>query len=73
MRRLLRFRPDGFTLAMLATVGLAALLPCRGTTAAALGAGTNLAIALLFFLHGARLPREAVLAGLTIGGCTARC
>jgi sodium/bile acid cotransporter 7 len=60
-----RFLPDPFTLAMLATVGLAAVLPCRGVTAAALGTGTSVAIALMFFLHGARLPREAVLAGLT--------
>jgi sodium/bile acid cotransporter 7 len=65
MRHLLRFRPDGFTLAMLATVIVAALLPCRGALADGLDAGTGGAIALLFFLHGARLPREAALAGLT--------
>jgi sodium/bile acid cotransporter 7 len=65
MRRLLRFRPDNFTLALLATVGLASLLPCRGEVAQAFGTGTGIAIALLFFLHGARLPRAAILGGLT--------
>jgi sodium/bile acid cotransporter 7 len=65
MRRLLRFRPDNFTLALLATVGLASLLPCRGDIARAFGTGTGVAIALLFFLHGAKLPREAILGGLT--------
>src|SRR5271163_4086076 len=65
MRTLLRYRPDEFTLALLATVGLAALLPCRDAVAEGFGTGTSIAIALLFFLHGARLPRAAILGGLT--------
>ena len=57
--------PDGFTLALLVTLGLASLLPCRGHAAVAFDHLTNAAIALLFFLHGAKLPREAVLRGAT--------
>lgn len=60
-----RFLPDNFTLCLIATVILASLLPCRGDTAIAFGWLTNLAIALLFFLHGAKLSREAVVAGIT--------
>jgi len=59
-----RLRPDNFTLALLGTVLLATLLPATGTTARGLDRFTDLAIAALFFLHGARLPREAVVAGL---------
>jgi len=59
-----RLRPDNFTLALLATVALATLLPMRGAFALVLDDGTNVAIAALFFLHGARLPRESIVAGL---------
>lgn len=58
-----RFLPDGFTLSLVMTVLLASLLPCRGAVADVFEIVTDLAIALLFFLHGAKLPREAVLAG----------
>lgn len=60
-----RFRPDNFTLALLATVALASLLPSRGETARVFDAVTNAAIALLFFLHGAKLPRAAIMQGVT--------
>ena len=60
-----RLRPDNFTLALLATVVLASLLPCRGWAAAALERLTDIAIALLFFLHGAKLSRQAVISGLS--------
>jgi sodium/bile acid cotransporter 7 len=52
---------DPYILLLLGMVGLAALLPARGTAAdVASGASTG-AIALLFFLYGARLStREAV-------------
>jgi len=60
-----RIRPDNFTLALLATVLLASLLPCRGDIARVFDAITDGAIALLFFLHGARLPRAAIVQGLT--------
>lgn len=55
---------DGFTLALVATVVLAALLPGRGATATALDRLSIVGIALLFFLHGARLSRAAILAGM---------
>jgi sodium/bile acid cotransporter 7 len=55
---------DPFLLALLATVLLASVLPAAGRTAALLDGVTDGAIALLFFLHGARLSRDAVLAGI---------
>lgn len=58
-----RFLPDNFTLTLLATVIFASLLPASGQTAVAFGWVTNLAIALLFFLHGAKLSRQAIVAG----------
>jgi sodium/bile acid cotransporter 7 len=60
-----RMAPDRFTLYLLGTVLLASLLPCRGATAVALGHVTTFAIGLLFFLHGAKLSREALVSGLT--------
>jgi solute carrier family 10 (sodium/bile acid cotransporter), member 7 len=56
---------DRYTLALLATVASAALFPCRGTMADFFDRFSVVAIALLFFLHGARLSRESILAGLT--------
>ena len=60
-----RFLPDNFTLCLIATVITASLLPCRGAVAHVFDLLTDLAIALLFFLHGAKLSREAVVSGLT--------
>ncbi|MBM7125398.1 bile acid:sodium symporter family protein [Dyella flava] len=60
-----RFLPDNFTLCLIATVITASLLPCRGSVAHMFDWATDLAIALLFFLHGAKLSREAVVSGLT--------
>jgi sodium/bile acid cotransporter 7 len=61
MSILSRFRPDEFTIAMLGTVMLSLLLPCRG--AGVFEGLTAVAIALLFFLQGARLSRAAIVAG----------
>lgn len=58
-----RLRPDNFTLALLGTV-LASFLPMHGPAAMVLDDVTDVAIAALFFLHGARLPRESIMAGL---------
>jgi len=58
-----RFLPDGFTSALVLTVVVASLLPCRGIGAVVFDWITDLAIALLFFLHGAKLPRQAVVEG----------
>ncbi|WP_068074533.1 bile acid:sodium symporter family protein [Novosphingobium lentum] len=54
-------RIDPFILIMLATVAVASLLPASGAAAAVLDVVTTLAIALLFFLHGVRLKREALV------------
>jgi len=58
-----RLLPDNFTLTLLAVVLTATLLPASGQIATVFDWITNLAIALLFFLHGAKLSREAILAG----------
>ena len=63
MNTLSRFRPDEFTLAMAGIVILAFLLPCRGAGTEVFEALTSVAIALLFFLQGARLSRAAIVAG----------
>jgi len=60
-----RFLPDNFTLALVATVTLASFLPARGGVAHGFEWATTAAISLLFFLHGAKLSREAVVAGAT--------
>ena len=60
LRRLL---PDTFTLTLLAVVLAATLLPASGQVAMIFEWITNLAIALLFFMHGAKLSRQAILAG----------
>ena len=60
-----KFLPDNFTLALVATVALASLLPASGATAHGFETLTTVAIGLLFLLHGAKLSREAVIAGAT--------
>lgn len=57
--------PDNFVLALLAMVGVATIAPASGALASGLRSFTTIAIAALFFLHGARLSRRDVLAGLT--------
>lgn len=64
MRRLLSLRPDGFTLALVFVVIVATLLPCQGLSERVFKLLAIFAIAALFFLQGARLSREAVLAGI---------
>jgi len=56
---------DNFTLALVATVSAATLLPARGALAALFEDATVFAVALLFFLHGAKLSRAAIIAGAT--------
>ncbi|MEU9558804.1 bile acid:sodium symporter family protein [Streptomyces fumanus] len=55
---------DPYLLLLLATVGLAALLPARGTAADAASGASTAAIAFLFFLYGARLSTREALDGL---------
>ncbi|MBW8784535.1 MAG: bile acid:sodium symporter [Novosphingobium sp.] len=59
-----RLIPDRFILALLTAVALASVLPARGMSAAAVSVLATAMIVLLFFLHGLRLSREAVVAGM---------
>ncbi|MFE3253342.1 bile acid:sodium symporter family protein [Streptomyces sp. NPDC059209] len=63
-RRFARLPVDPYILALLGTVALAALLPASGTTADVAGGATTGAVALLFFLYGARLSTREALDGL---------
>lgn len=54
---------EPFILALLGTVVLASLLPARGSFAVWAGCAADAGIVLLFFLHGAKLSREAIWAG----------
>ena len=54
---------DPYILSLLATVVLASVLPARGGVAVAFDGLAGAAIVLLFFLHGAKLSREAIWAG----------
>ncbi|MFT4020918.1 MAG: bile acid:sodium symporter family protein [Acinetobacter sp.] len=60
-----RFLPDNFSLMIILMVVLASFFPISGQPAIIFGHLTDFAIALLFFLHGAKLSREAVIEGLT--------
>ncbi|MEV0278788.1 bile acid:sodium symporter family protein [Streptomyces sp. NPDC050610] len=57
-------RVDWYIVSLLATIGLATLLPARGTSADVLGVATKAAIGLLFFVYGARLSPQAAFSGL---------
>lgn len=60
-----RFKPDWYLVLILLMAAAAAVVPARGEVAVWLGWLTKAAIAMVFFLHGARLSREAVVGGLT--------
>ncbi|MDT0436071.1 bile acid:sodium symporter family protein [Streptomyces doudnae] len=64
LRRPSRIPIDPYILLLLATVGLAALLPARGTTADVASGASTAAIAVLFFLYGARLSTREAVEGL---------
>lgn len=55
---------DRFTLLLFVMVLLASFLPVSGQAAEVFGYLTTVAIAILFFLHGAKLSREAVRDGI---------
>lgn len=57
-------RIDRFLVMLVATVGLASVVPARGQWAAVASLSSGLAVALLFFLHGAKLSTQAVVAGI---------
>jgi sodium/bile acid cotransporter 7 len=55
---------DPYIVLLLATVGLAALVPARDTAADAVSGASTAAIAFLFFLYGARLSTREAMDGL---------
>ncbi len=57
-------RADRFTIGIVISVILGLLLPCTGSVAVGFDLLTEAAIVLLFYLYGAKLSRESVLAGL---------
>lgn len=61
---LARLRPDNFTLAIAGAVVVATFLPATGTVEVVLNQAVKVAIALLFFMHGAKLSRAAVVSSL---------
>jgi sodium/bile acid cotransporter 7 len=60
-----RFTVDPFIIALFIAAALGFFLPASGVAAIGVAWLTKAAIALLFFLQGVRLQREAVIAGLT--------
>ncbi|PVM88945.1 bile acid:sodium symporter [Caulobacter radicis] len=60
-----KLKIDAYIIALFGMVVLASFLPVRGQAAEITGWVVKIAIALLFFLHGAKLSREAVIAGIT--------
>jgi sodium/bile acid cotransporter 7 len=59
-----RFKPDWYLILIILMAVAASLVPARGEAAAWLGWVSKITIGIVFFLHGARLSREAVVAGL---------
>ena len=64
MNWLQRLKIDTFLLVMIAVVVVASLFPCEGAVKTAFEYLTTAAIALLFFMHGAKLSRDAIVAGI---------
>jgi sodium/bile acid cotransporter 7 len=60
-----RLKLDWYLILIVLMGAAATVAPVRGDAALAMGWVTKAAIALVFFLHGARLSREAVVRGLT--------
>lgn len=59
------YLPDNFTLSLITVVTLASVLPASGEVAHFFEVLTTVAIGLLFFLHGAKLSRQALMGGIT--------
>ncbi len=57
-------RLGSFNFWIITMVVLATVLPARGTFAEFLDVATNIGIAILFFLHGAKLSREDIVQGV---------
>lgn len=65
MSWLQRLRIDKFLVVLICVVALASFFPCRGIARVIFENLTTAAIALLFFMHGAKLSREAILGGIS--------
>lgn len=65
MSWLQRLRIDKFLLVLILVVIVASLFPCEGIWKTFFEHLTTAAIALLFFMHGAKLSREAIVAGMS--------
>jgi sodium/bile acid cotransporter 7 len=61
----MKFKIDTFTLLLLGAIVLASFLPVTGDAADLMATAGTLAVALLFFLHGAALSREQIVSGAT--------
>lgn len=59
----MKFRLDIFTTLLLGAIVLASFLPVTGEAANSLATIGTIAVALLFFFHGAALSREQIVAG----------
>ena len=59
-----RFLPDSFLVLIALTIVVGSLLPVQGAMAERVGTLATAAVVFLFFLHGARLPRENLVAAL---------
>ena len=60
-----RFLPDNMTLMLFLVVSIASIFPAQGWFATVFDQLSTAMIALLFFMHGAKLSRQAVIAGMT--------
>lgn len=59
-----RLRVDSYILAIMGMVAIAAILPARGAAKDVLDIVVHAAIALLFFIYGARISRQAIWTGI---------
>ncbi|WP_027015329.1 bile acid:sodium symporter family protein [Comamonas composti] len=60
----LRYAPDLFSILLIIAVALASFFPAAGTIAQGMEVATTFMVSLLFFLHGAKLSRQAIWAGI---------
>ncbi|MDR0252445.1 MAG: bile acid:sodium symporter, partial [Brucellaceae bacterium] len=60
----MRFLPDKFISTLILAILVASVLPVKGDAAYWFSLATKVAIGLLFFLHGARLSKQAVVQGI---------
>ncbi|MCK5911209.1 MAG: bile acid:sodium symporter, partial [Caulobacter sp.] len=59
-----KLKLEPYVIALFGMVVLASILPVRGEAAHGLSIIVKLAIALLFFLHGAKLSLQAIVKGM---------